>query len=275
MRLATAASPAQLPTGPPMFLLDKWYLDVVTDEGAAAIFYAARLRWGLLRQGYASALYVAPGAAPREQATRRHFEWPHEDQDTITWHNEPLRVLAHWRRDAAPMARSLVEDPADAIHWTCHMPRARASAQVGDTRLEGLGYVESLRLRVPPWKLPFRTLRWGRHASSHHSVVWIEWTGAEERRWVWLDGALQPAATLVEAGLSGLEGESALQLEPFRDLRDSPLLATIGGPLPGLARRLAGPLGRMHERKHLSRSAIVSSGRQLDRGWTVHEEVTW
>jgi hypothetical protein len=258
-----------------MFQLDKWYLDVVTEAGAAAFFYAARLRWGLLRYGYASAFYAAPGAAPHELATRRHIEWPSEDQDTITWHSAPLRVLGRWRRAAAPIARSLVDDPADALHWTCHMPRAHASTQVGDTQLEGLGYVESLRLSVPPWKLPMRTLRWGRHASAGHSVLWIEWTGADERRWVWLDGALQPAATLTGAGLSGLEDGSALRLDPDRDLRDGPLLATIGGPLPGLARRLAGPLGRIHERKHLSRSALVREGRQLDQGWSVHEEVTW
>jgi len=258
-----------------MFLLHKWYLDVVTDQGAAAIFYAARLQWGPVRTRYASALYAAPGDAPREQATRRQIEWPREDNDILTWHSRPLGVLGRWRRDAAPIERVLADDPAAAIHWTCHMPRARVSVQAGDASLEGLGYVESLRLTVPPWKLPFRTLRWGRHVSSRHSVVWIEWTGAEARRWVWLDGVLQPAATLADAGLSGLEGGSALRLEPCRGLRDSPVLSTIGGPLPVLARRLAGPLGRMHESKRLARSAIVSNGRQLDQGWTVHEEVTW
>lgn len=258
-----------------MFLLDKWYLDVVTDEGAAAICYAARYRWGLARGGYASVLYAAPGVGALEQATRRHVEWPREDRDTITWRSGPLQVLGRWRRDAAPIARGLLDEPADAVHWTCHMPRARASVQLADATLEGLGYIESLRLRMPPWKLPISSLHWGRHTSSRHSLVWIEWTGAEERRWVWLDGMLQPAAILPDGGLSGLEDGGSLRLEPFRDLRDSPVLSTIGGLLPSLARRLAGPLGRMHERKHLARSAIVRDGRPLDQGWTVHEEVTW
>jgi hypothetical protein len=257
------------------FLLRKWYLDIVTDQGVAAIFYAARLNWGLVRTGYASALYAAPGEAPHEQATHRQIEWPREENDAITWHSRPLGVQGSWRRDAAPIERTLADDPAGSIQWTCHMPRARVIAHVGDACLEGLGYVESLCLTVPPWKLPFRILRWGRHASSRHSVVWIEWTGADQRRWVWLDGLLQPAAMLADAGLSGLEGGSALRLEPHRDLRDRPVLSTIGGPLPTLARRLAGPLGRMHERKHLARSVIVSNGRELDQGWTVHEEVTW
>ena len=36
-----------------MFLLTKWYLDLVTPEGTALIAYAARLRWGRFRMARA------------------------------------------------------------------------------------------------------------------------------------------------------------------------------------------------------------------------------
>lgn len=54
-----------------MFHLLKWYLDVVTDDGGVAIGYAARLRWGAVRVGYASLLLAAPSGSCREQATLR------------------------------------------------------------------------------------------------------------------------------------------------------------------------------------------------------------
>jgi hypothetical protein len=258
-----------------MFLLAKWYCDVVTDAGACAIIYAARLRWGPLRVGYASTLYLAADAPPQEAATLRRVASPRADGDCLTWRNAPLRAEACWRRDAPRIERCLAHGPDGDVAWTCHMPRARASVQIGDAHLEGLGYVESLRLAMPPWKLPFRTLRWGRHLSAEHCLVWIVWTGGEERRWVWLDGVEQPAATLHDGGLVGLAGGAELLWHDGRDLRDRPLLATIAGPLPALARRLAGPLAHLHEHKRLAPSAIVRAGRPLDHGWTVSEDVTW
>jgi hypothetical protein len=258
-----------------MFLLVKWYGDVVTDQGTGAIVYAAQLRWGLLCVRYAATLVVAPGSAPREAATRRRVELPRQDGHIVTWRNASLRIAGTWLRDAQPIEHRLTHGSGGTLEWTCHMPRARASVQIGDTRLDGLGYVESLRLFVPPWKMPFRTLRWGRHVSTTHWLVWIDWAGGEERRWVWLDGVEQPAAVLADDGLQGLTESRQLHFGPGRNVRDRAVLATIRGPLPALARRLAGPLARMHERKRLAPSSIVQMGRPLDYGWSIYEEVAW
>jgi hypothetical protein len=129
--------------------------------------------------------------------------------------------------------------------------------QIGDARLEGLGYLERLRLTVRPWKLPFRTLHWGRHLSAEHSLVWIDWRGGEERCWVWLDGVEQAGAAVQDDGVTGLADGAELRWNGGRDLRDRRLLA------------------RWHEHKRLSPSAITMRGRPLDHGWTVHEVVTW
>ena len=261
---------------PVMFRLVKWYCDVVSEEGAGAILYSARLSWGVLRLGYAAVRTFSPREPPREQASGRGVEPPRLAGDELVWRSGPLRANGWWHRDAPPLERRLVEGPAGMVHWHCHMPRARATLQVGDTRIDGLGYVECLRLGLPPWELGLRTLRWGRHLSREHWLVWILWEGIETRRWVWLDGLEQPTAAPGEGSLPGLaEGRRLVLGEGGSDLGERPVLATIRGPLPGLARRLAGPVGRMREHKRLAPSTILRSDRALDHGWTIHEVVEW
>lgn len=257
-----------------MFALRKWYLDVVTEDGAAAILYAARLGWGPLRAAYSSMLLATPDAPPRERAARGRVEWPRDETDTIRWEHHSFRVRGEWVRNADAIERTLAEYPEGAVQWSCRMPCARASVDIGDTHLEGLGYVECLDLSIVPWKLPFHRLRWGRYTSPRHSAVWIAWEGGDERRWVWLDGTDQPSASIND-GLSGLEDGGALVLEAGRTLRDRGLIPAIRGPLPALARRVAGPLGRMHECKSLARGVMTSTSWSPDHGWSIYEVVSW
>ncbi len=253
----------------PVFLLEKWYGDVVTSHGAGAIVYAARLRWGPLRVAYAATV-VFDASASRSQSSIRHVTMPRIDGHAATWRHETLGVDATWCRDAEPLDSCLVDGPDGSIRWTCHMPRALARVRVGETTLHGLGYLEQLRLTIPPAELPFRggVLRWGRYVSPAHALVWIEWTGRDPQRWVWLNGVPQ-------TGPDGLDGNLRLVLHDSRPIRDDPLLTTIRVPLPKLARRLAGTLDAVREHKHLSRGALVSGAGPVDTGWAIHEEVEW
>ena len=260
-----------------MFQLLKWYLDLVTEEGTLLVCYAARLRWGGARIGYTSLLH-SPGTGPAHDATTiRRVRLPRFDDGdrTLTWASEPLDVAGRWTRAAPPIRQVLLDTPAGGIEWSCHLPRARGVIQWEGTEYVGWGYAESLLLTIPPWKVPFRTLWWGRHASESHAVVWIQWEGGERRRWIWLDGEAAPDACLGGAGVSGLGGGRELRLEPGREVRNRAVLEAITDPLPDFARRLGGSLAAMREHKRVSRSAVVESGRPLDHGWAVHEVVTW
>jgi hypothetical protein len=250
--------------------LEKWYGDVITPGGDGAIVYAARLHWGPLRVGYGAALTVTRGSAPTELATVGGVVLPRLEAEAASWTNASLRADARWCRDAGPIACRLVDGVDGAIHWTCHMPRAIARIQIGDTTLRGLGYLEQLELSLPPWKAPFwgSSLRWGRYSSPQHAVVWIEWTGAHARQWAWFDGTLQD-------GLDRLDGGWQLVLRESRVIRNRPLVATIGASIPILAARLPGALGAAHEHKYLSRAALVNGSGLVDEGWAIHEEVTW
>jgi hypothetical protein len=254
-----------------VFLLEKWYGDVVTAQGAGAIVYAARLRWGPLRFGYGATI-VFTGADPAQaNATVRRVPMPRLESDVATWRHPTLHADARWCRDAAPLESCLADGPDGSIRWNCHMPRAVARVQIGDAILHGLGYVEQLQLTIPPAKLPFRggSLRWGRYLSPQHALVWIEWTGANPRHWAWLDGVGQ-------TGLANLDGGRRLVFHESRAIRNQSLLTTIRLPFPQLARRLTGVLDSAREHKRLSRAALVNGdSAPLDEGWAIHEEVLW
>ncbi|HXY20285.1 MAG TPA: hypothetical protein VEH83_09855 [Gemmatimonadales bacterium] len=257
------------------FLLSKWYLDVVTDAGAVAILYAARLRWGRLHACYASALIDAPGAPLSEDVAIRGIARPRLAGDDLSWANARLAVHGTWRRMAPPIRQNLLRTASGALQWACHMPLAQATVRCGDRVLSGYGYAETLRLSLPPWRLPFDTVRWGHHASGRRSLVWIACDGRERRQWVWLDGQLQPAAEVADEGILNLPRGERHRVESGRVVRDRRVLAALRGALPSLARRVAGPLARMHETKRLGRSAVGAADGRTDHGWTLHEVVRW
>ena len=257
-----------------MFHVDKWYLDVTTDRGSAVILYAARVEWGRLRVDYASVLRVSSAGNRRERSTIRHVDRPRLRGGVLTWRNGPLGVDGEWQREAPPIRRTLASGPDGVIRWTCHMPKARVRVRCGGEWFEGLGYVERLDVTIPPSKLPFRTLRWGRHLSAHHSLVWIDWAGRSDRRWVWLDGEEQRAAALCGDAPAGLTGGAALCLHDRRDVRDRHVLAALGVLPRALTHRVAGGIGGMHERKMVSRSSIVVGAAAVDDGWALYEVVT-
>jgi len=260
-----------------MFALTKWYLDVVTSDGTALVAYSARLRWGPVRLSYAALLLSPPGGPASEDTSLRHGALPSAPADPgagpITWTDAHLGLTGEWRAESPPIEADLLELPEGRIHWQCLAPRAQARASLGDRELAGRGYVERLDLSIPPHRLPFRTLRWGRHGSARHAVVWIDWDGSAPARRVWLDGVLKPAAMIGPAGLP-LDQDVRLELDPGRDLRDREVTRSVTALVPTLTQRLA-PLAGMREHKRLSRSRLVGERGPIDVGWTIHEEVTW
>jgi hypothetical protein len=153
-------------------------------------------------------------------------------------------------------------------------PRPCVSSIGHGDAFEGLGYVERLRLTLPLSKLPFRTLRWGRHVSTRHSLIWIDWAGGSDRRWVWLDGEELRVTALSGDAPSELPNGVAFCVRDRRDVQDRPVLAALGLLPPALARRVAGDIAGMHEHKMVSRSSIVLNGGAIDNGWSLYEVVT-
>lgn len=259
------------------FAVDKWYLDLVTRDGLAVVGYRLSVRWLAFDLQVAARLLAAPGAAPDERSALGETAAPEVDGRRLSWSPRKLGLQATWQAIDAPILCTLLESPAGRIEWSCLMPRAHASAVIDGTRHDGLGYAEHLRLTLPPWSFPFHTVRWGRHVSDQHALVWIEWEGAHPRQSVWLDGVPQPEARVVPAGVDGLTGAArALRWRQSHDITRRHVGATLARVAPALGAMVAGRLSGMQEHKQCSRSALVDAeGRAIDDGWAIHEVVTW
>ena len=258
-----------------MFQLSKWYLDLVDPDGVAVICYIARLRWGPVRIRYASILLDVPGAPPEEAVTLRRVERPAIRDGVLDWRSDALDVDGVWHRRQPAIRETLHRGPGGAIRWSCRMPLAAGAVRWGPRRFAGPGYVESLTMTIPPSRLPFRSLRWGRHLSQAHSLVWIDWSGDAPARWVWLDGARQRGALFCVDGVTGLDGGGRLETCASRDIRNRLVLPAIARLIPGIGARGADSLASMHEHKMVARSRLYDGETLLDDGgWTVHEVVT-
>ncbi len=258
-----------------MFRLTKWYLDLVTEEGAALIVYAASLEWAGLSVQFASTLLARPGAVPVEATVWSHVILPETTGDTLRFRHEGLRVAGEWRCASIPIEATLLDDDAGRLQWSCLMPGAIGSVVLAGEALAGRGYAERLTMTRLPWTLPFRELRWGRSLMGEHGLVWIGWDCGLSRQWVWLDGAPEPGARIDDDGIHGLSDGRELHFQPERELCDRRALQVISRRLPALDTLLAGPIRDLRERKRLDRGLLVQRNGPIETGWTIHEVVAW
>ncbi len=264
-----------------MFTLAKWYLDVVADDGTVAVAYSARLSFAGVVLTYASTLVSCAGTPAQEDSAfggadaLRLENMGLEADAVLTWHHPALSVRGSWRRLGPAIEQRLLRSSGGDISWRCEMPRACVELDAGGRRITGSGYAEHLTLTLPPWRLPFNYLRWGRFVSRTGSVIWIAWEGADRRQFVWHDGVLQPEAVIDARAIHGLAGGATLHLDEPRDICDRPVFAKLAGRLPHGLRRASGPIASMVEHKMIAPSRLVVPGECTNLGWSVFEEVRW
>lgn len=276
---AGAPAPAERAEGVPgsgrRLRLTKWYLDVVGDDGSAAIVYAASLRWGALGVRMASVLMSREGAEPVERSVWSQVRLPVLDGESLHFEDRNLHVDGEWRGGASPLSATMLDDEDGQLRWRCVRPNAAATVRIGSESLTGRGYGECLTMTRLPWRLPLRALRWGRYTSPAHSVVWIAWSGGPPRQWIWLDGAPQPNAVLRGGGVTGLDDGVAVRPRHGRTLTDRRALQTLAARLPSLEGLLRGPVRDLRDTKWLERAALCRGDSTFDDGWMIREVVAW
>src|SRR5450759_1984877 len=146
-----------------MFELSKWYGDCISESGDVRIAYCAQVRYGRLKAHYSSLL---DGEAVSHSL--RPYRIVDEGQ-TLFW--EAPGLSAFWSRQDAELRATVFESEEGAVEWRCVMPKGSACLNGG----RGLGYAEHLRITIAPWKLPIRTLRWGRFLTPNTTLIWIDW----------------------------------------------------------------------------------------------------
>jgi hypothetical protein len=251
------------------FKLSKWYLDCVTDLGDASIAYTGMASWGPVRLHYSSLLESTAGAVTTKHSLRPQAE-PKIDRCSLRWRSRALKTDGEWRADSPEMRETIFASGAGSVEWHCLMPRAQARLH---DRL-GFGYAEHLNMTIAPWKLPIRTLRWGRFATASDWIVWIDWLGDFTRRIVYRNGLPAPTAVLEDGQIEFRDG-ARLAMDRSLVLREGPLGATALSVIPGVRDTFPARLLRVNECKWRSRGRFERPGASPVEGWAIHERVDW
>ena len=244
------------------FELSKWYGDCIAECGDMRIAYSAQVRYGHLKVGYASLL---DGEGASHSLRRAEIA---EEGQTLSWAAPGLS--ASWTRQDAELRETVFASEAGSVEWRCVIPKGIASMN----GVRGLGYAEHLRITIAPWKLPIRTLRWGRFLTSDTTLIWIDWQGQFATRIVFLNGQRVLAETLDDGGLV-LDNGVRIALDRACVVRQGSLGSTVFAAVPGINRIAPARMFRVDECKWKSRARMQSPEGQVEEGWCVHEVVTW
>jgi hypothetical protein len=254
------------------FRLSKWYLDVVREDGALVIAYAARLELAGLGIDYASLLACDAGGTVTTRSSLRRAAEPQRDGEAFVWSAPSLAFAARAvARDPAVEA-TLLDGELGKLVWSCHAPAAEVSASIDGRAFAGLGYVERVELTVPPWKLPIRELRWGRALSATDALVWIDWRGdAHAVKLAARRGVVRPGDFVVDHdGVRDATGAALVRLTDHVTLRRGAIgdtaLAILGRDLRS---RFPGKALLLDEHKERSRAELASG----EQGFAIHEVV--
>ncbi|HUF49287.1 MAG TPA: hypothetical protein VMN60_00550 [Longimicrobiales bacterium] len=261
-------------TGPAAFRLTKWYLDLVTDEGAAFVGYYARLTWRGLRVRYAAALWAAPEAPTQARWSLRHGQPAQVHGNTVAWRGPARGEHGTWEILEPGYQQRLYESDHGCVDWTCITPRARVTLHTAHGCERGTGYVECLRLSILPWTLPLDTLHWGRFHAPGHTITWIEWVGPSPVRLAWHNGVLDTGATMHERTLLLPASRARLELARGRIIRDASVLSTVLEAMPMLQPLLPATLTDREQKFVGTGELLRDDGAAPIAGVALHERVT-
>lgn len=262
--------------GPGAFLLEKWYVDVITDEGAVLVVYLGGVRVLGLPVARVSAEWFDGDGSRRGAAavargvhgsdSRLSFGPARLEDDTLSWRLPGLSGELRFRprQPQVTPREPLLEAGGGVVTWTVEVPDADVEGWLswpgGQRVLRGRGYRDRVFFDLPPWRLPLRRLEWGRAAWGAHAATWVRATRREGTAVsaAWRDGRLDPPEGWRPA------------LAPARLLAGAPVAeqAVLGrGWLGPLLRRLArGPRAW----KELARAEGPDG-----EGWALLERVEW
>lgn len=255
----------------PQFSLKKWYLDIADDKGDVYIGYYASLKWSHYElNGYAH-LWRSPEKGIETQAGITAQPPPqYKCGNQLTW--KPEGVDAIWESACEPITATLLDKGDGKIIWHCTQPKARAAINSSRLSFSGWGYTEHINITVPVWKLPFRTLYWGRcHTDTHH-LVWIKWEGEANHNLVWFDGKCIRDIIIEDNKITGYG--FVLKLGDNVPLREGKVGSTVFRSLGKIIKFLPKTIFLTDEHKWYNRG-ILECNSQVEPAVIIHEKVSW
>jgi hypothetical protein len=261
------------------FYLNKWFLDFVSDEGKAMIFYAAKLKWKRLEVPYTSRLIYDPDKGVKQESRFYNIYLPEQKENTINWNDPRLKVEGKWEAVASPLKARIFESKEGYLDWHCLQPVSKVSIKIKDSIIKGCGYAEQIIFTVSPWKIPMNELRWGRFSSSKEHLVWIELRDKEKQQWVWYNGEKIQNPVIEDDQITIPSKGIILKLDRRVILESEKKISQVVGGLlrylPGFEKMIPFHFLMADTYKWLSRGMLHSAGEIYDTGWAIHEFVNF
>lgn len=261
------------------FYLDKWFLDFVSTDGTAMIFYAAQLKWRGLAVSYTGWLSYRPETGAAERSRLRQAHMPIREGDRITWQDPKFGIKGRWQAQAQPLEARIYTADEGYLHWYCWQPASTVELQIDGKTLHGQGYAEQLHMTLPPWRMPMEELRWGRFASPSIQMVWIEIRAPEKRQWLWLNGEPQAECGIGDDVIKIPALRAELQLDRGAVLTSGKdifaAVEKILTYLPGLNRVMPLSFLMADNYKWLSRAEWQRPPQDAEAGIAIHEWVNF
>ncbi|PHN05510.1 hypothetical protein [Flavilitoribacter nigricans] len=263
----------------PNFYLDKWFLDFVSPEGEAMIFYAAKLTWRGLTVPYTSWLHYTPETGVRQKSRYRSIHMPEKQSSTISWQDAGFGVAGSWQGLADPITARLFESEEGYLDWHCLQPASEVRLQWNGRTMTGRGYAEQLIMTVPAWKIPMHELRWGRFGGESDQMVWIEIRETDKRQWLWLNGKRQDNCSITDDRIILPDRELTLKMDQQAVLNADKNIFTVVEKmlsfLPGFNKAMPLQFLMADNFKWLSHSQLLAGKDPIATGLTIHEFVNF
>lgn len=262
---------------PSVFRLEKWYLDVVTPEGEACIFYAAMMKWRRIKIPYKSLQHIPAAGEPVQKSKFQEPDFPAVQDDLLSWNDPALKAGGHWQARVPPLQATLFETEEGALYWNCVQPVSRVQCSLDNRPVSGFGYAEQLILTLEPWKMPVAGLKWGRFCSEKNQLLWIEIRHDTNAQWVWLNGERVTQADINTEQVWLPEQKTRLKLKESRPAGKKNSLKRVMQKLfryiPGFRQSVPGKFLLSEEQKWISKGQLFRDDALIDEGWVIHEEV--
>lgn len=261
------------------FYLDKWFLDFVSEDGEAMIFYVANLHLSGWEIPYTSWLHYMPSSGAKEISRFRNIQIPEINNDVLSFEDRTFGVKGQWVSGIDSIQSRLFDSSSGYLDWNCHQPLSEVTLELEGRSIKGKGYAEQLILTVPPWKMPLDELRWGRFGSEKNYLVWIEIREKENAQWLWLNGEKKENVLIKDDRIALTDEGFELKLDQEVVLESEKkiysVIEKITSYLPGINKLIPLNILMAHEQKWLSKGVLLKDGVVIDNGSSIHEYVNF
>jgi hypothetical protein len=252
------------------FLLEKWYMDIVTPDGCAAIGYFAKMQWKKIALNYSGYILRNKKGDVTIKNSFRKANIPQWSDNRLIW--KPPAFEGEWSAMDSPVHLKLLNASNGFVDWNCLIPKGRAKVLTGDESLVGWGYAEKISLTILPWQLPIKELYWGRFLSDDYALVWIEWRGPMPKTLLMVNGTTYEQVTISNDSIK--TPDLLLAFNSKYPLRSGRIGDTVFKGIRRILSLFPTTIFQLNENKWCGVANLTIHNKQYN-GTYIHEHVIW